>query len=300
MLEFHLKKNLVVATGAVQLSVDLVVAQNEFVTLFGESGAGKTILLRMIAGLTQPDEGMISVGDEVWFDSRKKINLPTQRRSIGFVFQDYSLFPHMTVVENLRFASCPLSCRAGQRAKDADAARIRDLLKTAGLLGLQDRRPHQLSGGQNQRVAILRAVLRQPKLLLLDEPFSALDMDMRLQFQEEVFQIHKKFGITTIFVSHHIAEVFRLSDRVAIIEGGRIARSGPPSQVFGERRLSGKFTFTGEVVEIVPDGVVNILTILVGNNLVRTVATDDEARDIRPGEKVVVSSKAFNPVVFKI
>lgn len=290
MLEFRLKKNLMTAAGVVRLSVHWSVGQNEFVTLFGESGAGKTTLLRMIAGLTQADEGFIRVGDEIWFDSQQKINLPAQKRSIGFVFQDYSLFPHMTVEENLRFALPP----------SGRGAQIKELLATAGLLGLKDRRPHQLSGGQNQRVAVLRAVLRNPKLLLLDEPFSALDADMRLRFQEEVFQIHKKFRMTTIFVSHHITEVFRLSDRVAVIEGGRIARAGSPSEVFLERRLSGKFTFTGEVAEIAKDGVINILTILVGNSLVRTVATDEEVRNIRAGDRVVVSSKAFNPVVFKI
>ena len=290
MIEARLKKNLLTANGVVCLEVDFKVQENEFVTFFGESGAGKTTVLRMIAGLTKPDAGLIRAGNEVWFDSERNIDLPIQKRNIGFVFQDYSLFPNMTVEENLEFAA------PYRNSQD----RIKEMLGAVGMMGLKDRRPHQLSGGQNQRVAILRAVLRNPKLLLLDEPFSALDIDLRLRLQEEVFEIHKKFGGTTIFVSHHIAEVFKLSDRVLVIEQGKIARAGTPEEVFFEKRLSGKFTFTGEVADITQDGVVHILTILVGNNLVRTVAADHEVKNIKPGDKVIVSSKAFNPLVFKI
>ncbi len=290
MIKIKAKKNLITSHGPLDLDVDFQIQDKEFITLFGSSGAGKTTILRMLAGLTDPGEGFIQVDDEIWFDSDKKINRPTQERQIGFVFQDYSLFPNMTVAENLEFAK-PGCGQSGQMKK---------LLEAVDMISLKDRRPQQLSGGQNQRVAILRAVLRQPKLLLLDEPFSALDVDMRLRLQQEVFEIHKKFNVTTVFVSHHLAEVFRLSDRVVILEGGVIAKSGPPDEVFFEKRLSGKFTFIGEVVDIKKEDVIYILTVLVGNNFVRTVATDSDIENINVGDKVVVSSKAFNPIVMKI
>jgi len=260
----------------------------EFVTLFGPSGAGKTSLLRMISGLMQPDEGRIIVDGETWFDSAADISLPPHRRRSGFVFQDYALFPHMTVRQNLEY---------GLSGKP-DHAGIEELLKLAGLSDLKDRYPQSLSGGQKQRAALARALARRPELLLLDEPLSALDPDMRSRLQDVVLEFHRKFGVTTILVSHTPAEIFKLSQRVYMLDHGRIIRVGLPGEVFIGKKTSGKFKFEGEILAMEKDDVVFILTIGIGNNVVKVVATERDLGNLGVGSRVVVASKAFNPILY--
>lgn len=278
------------AKGPLSLEIDLKIEAGEFVSIFGESGAGKTTVLRMIAGLTTPDEGTIETDTELWFDSARKINLPVQRRRIGFVFQDYSLFPHMSVRENLEFAL--------QDKKEK--AMIAELLEVVGLSELMHQRPNQLSGGQKQRVALIRALVRRPQLYLLDEPLSAVDLEWRLKLQEEILKIYRRFKTTTVFVSHDLSEVFKLSGRVFILERGRITKSGPPEQVFFKDNLSGKFKFAGETIEIKKADLINIVIVRVGNNLIKVVAADEEIAGLKTGDKVIVSAKAFNPLILKI
>jgi len=290
VIRIAVKKRLFGVDGEMELAVDFTVSEGEFITLFGKSGAGKTTMLRMLCGLEAPDEGVITVGNDIWFDSAKRINLPPQRRQAGFVFQNYALFPNMTVRRNLTFAL----------DKSHDPATVGTLLKTVGLEALAERYPDTLSGGQKQRVALIRALVRRPKILLLDEPLSALDLQMRLKLQDELLRMHRSFGLTTLLVSHDLSEIFKLSDRVVMLEHGGIVRSGTPSELFVSNELGGKFKLTGEVLRIDKDGVLYILTLLIGNSVVRVVATDDEVAEIGIGDSITVASKAFNPIIEKL
>jgi len=168
-----------------------------------------------------------------------------------------------------------------------------------GLKGLADQKPDQISGGQKQRVALIRALLSRPKLLLLDEPLSDLDFVSRLKLQDEIIKIYQKTGITTILVSHDLSEVFKLSKKTFVMDHGKIIKSGTPQEIFVNRDLSGKFRFTGEIIEIYKDGVLNILTLNIANQLTKVVATDDEITGLTVGSKVIVAAKAFNPLVLK-
>lgn len=287
MIELNIKKNLLGNQGKFLLEVRLQVEQGEFVTLFGESGAGKTTLLRCLAGLVEPDAGSIRVDGETWFDSAKQTRLPVQQRRVGYMFQDYALFPNMSVRGNLEFAL----------RKGANRQRVDELIEIMALGELQQRKPNGLSGGQQQRVALARALAAEPQLLLLDEPFSALDHETRLRLQDEVLQLQRHFGITTVMVSHDVSEVYRLSKRVLVIEQGRIAYEGTPAEVFGAGQASGKFSFAGEILAIEAADVVFAVTLLVGNQIVRVIATADEAQRLKPGDRVMLMSKAFNPVL---
>jgi molybdate transport system ATP-binding protein len=195
----------------------------------------------------------------------------------------------MTVRGNLEYARDVVS----------DALPVNMLLDMVELKELQNRLPDTLSGGQKQRVALARALVRSPKLLLLDEPLSALDQSMRIKLQDDLLHVHREFKITTVIVSHDMAEIFRISDHVLMIEGGRIVMQGRPGEVFAGSTISGKFRFTGELVDIRKNDVVYILTILIGNNLVNVVATEEEIRGLDIGDKVIVASKAFNPIILK-
>ncbi len=289
MIKIHLKKQILTSDGPLLLDVDFEFSGGTFVSLFGESGSGKTTILRMIAGLTEPLEGFIQVGDEIWFDSSKKINLHARQRKAGFVFQDTSLFPHMTVRENLEFAL----------SSPRDLGMIEELLDIMHLKELEGRKPESLSGGQRQRVALARVVLRRPKIFLFDEPLAALDTSIRLKLQDEILKIYERFGTTILLVSHDLSEVFKLSRQVFVLEQGKISKSGKPAEIFTHSHISGKFKFVGQVLEICKEGVVNILTIQIGNNLTKVVATDEEIEEIKVGDKIIVAAKAFNPLILK-
>ena len=289
MIEIAVKKTLGSNEGTMQLNVEMNLRDGEFVSLFGKSGAGKTTLLRLIAGLTRPEEGRVVVDGEVWFDSSRGIDVPVQKRSVGMVFQEYSLFPHLTLRENLVFAL----------PEPGDERSIDEYLQMMQLDGLQGHRPAQLSGGQRQRVALIRALLRKPRLLLLDEPLSALDPEIRLNLQDEILRIYRMTGVATILVSHDLAEIFKLSGRVFVLDRGKLMNSGEFDALFAGRRLSGKFKFVGEVLAIEKDSVVNIVTLQIGQNVTKVVASDEEAGGLRVGDKVVVAAKAFNPIIVK-
>ena len=272
------------------LDLELNIAKGEFVTLFGESGAGKTSTLRMLSGLLKPDSGIITVDETTWFDSHKKINLIPQQRKVGYVFQDYALFPNMTVRQNLEYAL--------QRNQDKDI--IEELLDLAQLNELQQRKPETLSGGQKQRVALARALVQRPDILILDEPLSALDLKMRIKLQEYLLQIHKKYKLTTILVSHDIGEIVKLSDCVFELQNGRVIKKGTASDFFGLNKTSAKFRFSGEVLKIVHEDVVYVISVLIGNDIIKVVSDRREANGLKVGDQVLVASKAFNPIIQKI
>lgn len=290
MIVVNINKRLDTADGSINAHFELVIHNREFLTLFGPSGAGKTTLMRMISGLETPDSGVIEVDGEVWFDKSKKINLPPQKRSIGFVFQDYALFPTMSVRENLLFAAETSEQKQG----------VDELIAMVELENLADRLPATLSGGQKQRVALARALVRHPKILLLDEPLSALDPSMRQKLQDELSLIHQRLGVTTLLVSHDIAETVKLSDRLAQVELGHIRALCPPMEFFSPQSLSGKLQLIGEVLKIEEDFPAVIVTLLVGSSVVRTVLSSVEASELRIGEHAIISTKAFNPILIPL
>lgn len=217
----EIEKMMATSSGKMNLVISTTIQPGELVALFGPSGSGKTTLLRILAGLTTPDRGYIKFGDTVWFDSKNKINITPQCRNISLMFQDYALFPNMTVKKNILFAQ-----------SDNNDTSINELISICGLKELVNYKPNGLSGGQKQRVALVRALVRKSQLLLLDEPLSSLDDEMRLTLQNEIEQTHKLSGTTTIMVSHDIQEVLRLANQVLWIEDGTIIRSGTPENVF--------------------------------------------------------------------
>ncbi|MGH2646561.1 MAG: sulfate/molybdate ABC transporter ATP-binding protein [Ginsengibacter sp.] len=290
MIHLYLEKTLTAEYGAMQMHINIDIEQGEFITIYGNSGAGKTSVLRMLAGLLQPDKGLITVNSKTWFDSNNKINVKPQQRKMGFVFQHYSLFPNMTIKENLLFAL----------SKGQDKQIINELISIIELGDLQHRKPGKLSGGQMQRVALARALVRKPEILVLDEPLSALDTNMRMKLQDYILKLHRQFNLITILVSHDPGEVIKMSNKIFILENGRIIKEGKPIDVFTTKKVSGKFQFSGQVIQIEKQDVIYILTILIEGSLVKIVAAETEAKGINIGDKVLVASKAFNPVLQKI
>jgi spermidine/putrescine ABC transporter ATP-binding subunit len=209
------------ATVAALHDISLSFKDGEFFGLLGPSGSGKTTLLRAIAGFVEPDEGTIS------FDGRRVENVPVHKRQIGMVFQNYALFPNLTVAGNIAFG---LSVR---RITGAEASRqVSEMLDLVRLTGLNARKPRELSGGQQQRVALARALVTRPKVLLLDEPLGALDRRLRQEMQVELKDIQRETGVTTIFVTHDQEEALTLSDRIAIIDQGRLMQMGEPREIY--------------------------------------------------------------------
>ena len=206
-----------------------------FYGLLGPSGSGKTTLLRMIAGFDFPDGGSIAIGGE------DVAGTPVQHRQIGMVFQNYALFPNMSVFDNIAFG---LSVRGTARAETKQ--RVTEALDLVQLGGLGERRPHQLSGGQRQRVALARAIVTRPRVLLLDEPLSALDKALRVGMQVELKRIQREVGITTIFVTHDQEEALTMSDRIGILRDGRLEQEGPPAEIYDNPASEFVATFLGE------------------------------------------------------
>jgi spermidine/putrescine transport system ATP-binding protein len=215
--------------------VSLSVRAGEFITLLGPSGCGKTTLLRLLAGFETPDEGAVLL------DGQDVSHLPPYRRSVNQVFQSYALFPHLTVRENVGFGL------RMQKVAPADAAgRIREALGMVSLEELADRLPHQLSGGQRQRVALARAIVCRPKVLLLDEPLSALDAKLRHAMQIELKHLQRRLGLTFVFVTHDQEEALTMSDRIAIMNGGRIEQLGDASEIYHKPRTPFAADFIGQ------------------------------------------------------
>ena len=272
------------------LDLQLTIEKGQFVTLFGESGAGKTSTLRMLSGLLKPDSGSIEVGEITWFNSNKNIDLKPQQRKVGYVFQDYALFPNMSVRQNLEYAL----------SKGQDKAIIGELLQFAELNELEQRKPETLSGGQKQRVALARALVQRPEILILDEPLSALDLKMRIKLQEYLLQVHKQYKLTTILVSHDIGEIVKLSDKVFEIQNGSVIKKGAAVDFFGLNKTSAKFRFSGEVLKIQKEDVIYVISVLIGNDIIRVVSDPKEAAQLKVGDQVLVASKAFNPIIQKL
>ena len=241
------------ATAVVD-DIGFTVPSGQFFALLGPSGSGKTTILRMISGFVQPDAGHVYVdGDDVTFT-------PPERRRMGVVFQSYALFPHMTVWHNVAFG---LTVRHVPAAEQGD--RIREVLRLTHLTGLEDRRPGQLSGGQQQRVALARALVIEPRLLLLDEPLSALDTRIRLEMRSELRRIQHESGVTAVIVTHDQEEAMELADDLLVLDTGRVAQSGRPREVYTHPRSGHVGVFMGRgnhlqaILRKVPGGLLAVL-----------------------------------------
>jgi len=284
MININISKKLFGSSGKMDLSVDIKIKEHSFVALAGQSGSGKTTLLRILAGLEKA-EGNITVKNELWLEG--KHSLATQKRGIGFVFQDYALFPNMSVEKNLLFVN-------------KDRALATKLLEMTDMIELKERLPSSLSGGQKQRVALCRAFMKQPKLLLMDEPLSALDTTIRTKLQHDILALHKEFGTTTLMVSHDPSEIYRLANRVVVLNLGEIINDGTAKNVLLKTNGSQKFSFDGELLEVLKVDVIYIAIISIGQQLVEVVVSSKEAQNLQIGQKISVGTKAFSPIITQL
>jgi molybdate transport system ATP-binding protein len=212
MIYIDIEYKILTSEGSHILSVKTELPKNQFICISGPSGIGKTTFLRMIAGLTKPDRGIIRMGDCIFFDSMNNINISPQKRNVGFMFQDYALFPNMTVEENISFA----------QNKVKDKAWVDTLIKSYGLEALRNQKPDKLSGGQKQRTALARALAKKADILLLDEPLSSVDSNLRIKLQNEILKAHADFGSTTLLVSHDQDEINKMAQCVLQLEYNQI------------------------------------------------------------------------------
>ncbi len=275
-----------------RLDVAFEIPRGKVTTLFGPSGAGKSTVLRLISGLEMADGGMIHNGKEIWFDETKAIHLPPQRRSIGFLFQDFALFPHLTVEKNVAYG-----IKGKKRLRE-----VKDLLSIVGLSGYEHHYPTQLSGGQKQRVALIRALATKPDLLLLDEPLSALDWESRRQLQEDLKRIIKQFGITTLSVTHDVTEVYKLADYVIVLESGRVVKKGTPEEIFLGKRLSTRIQIVGKVVGIESDFIMAAVTVMHEDQYFKTLIDTEEIQrlNLKIGDDIVIGAKSSDVILFKV
>ena len=281
MINIDIKKELHGSNGKMNLDVNLEIKNGEFLALAGLSGSGKTTLLRVLAGLEEAN-GTINIDNNFWLND--KFCLPSQKREIGFVFQDYALFPNFSVIDNLLYVK-----------KDKDLAN--HLLKITELEELKNRMPQTLSGGQKQRVSLCRALMNRPKLLLMDEPLSALDPQMRTKLQNEILTLHKEFNTTTIMVSHDPSEIYRLANRIVVLNHGQIINDGTPKDILLKTKGSQKFSFEGELLDIIKVDVIHIAIVAIGQQLVEVVVSKEEVKNLKIGQKVSLSTKAFSPTI---
>ncbi|HEA8129176.1 TPA: sulfate/molybdate ABC transporter ATP-binding protein [Campylobacter jejuni] len=288
MIKIDIKLPINTAKGKKQLELNTCLKANEITAIFGESGAGKTTLLKIIAGLIKPEFGRIEVGDGLWLDTQKNINLAIQKRKIGFVFQDYALFPNMSVKENISYAA-------------TSKQKVEELLSLMNLENLAKIYPKNLSGGQAQRVALARALAREPQILLLDEPLSALDFKMRSFLQDELVKILQHFKITTLLVSHDLAEIYKLSHRILELSDGKIIKDARTNKFFTSSNLSAKLRLSATLLEIKKSDILMIFTLLLNQDIVKITLSEEEFlrtyKNVKIGDTLLLSIKAFNPII---
>src|SRR5215212_7423589 len=242
---------------------DMAIDSGEFISFLGPSGCGKTTTLRMIAGFETPSEGTIRIGNQ------DVTNLRPNQRKIGMVFQSYALFPNMTVADNVAFG-----LKVAKKPADEVAQRVKEMLTLIGLPQLGNRYPFQLSGGQQQRVALARALAPKPQVLLLDEPLSALDAKIRVSLREEIRAVQRELGITTIYVTHDQEEALSMSDRIVVMNEGRVEQIGTPSEIYNRPRTRFVASFVGTL---------NILQARVLDAASGRVAVDDQEVAVASG-----------------
>ncbi len=240
MIKIQIYKEFFKSANQFYIDVDFSLKKGSFNALFGDSGSGKTTILNVIAGIKYADRGKISVLDNVWLDTSAHINLPINKRKIGVVFQNSILFPHLTVYENLVFS----------KDKNDSLELMNELIQLFSISDLLRQFPENLSGGEKQKVAIVRSLIRNPDLLLLDEPFSAVDFQQRKELQDALLQVHQKLKFTALVISHDIEEVVRLSDNIFMLEKGKVIKNGPALTLFENKEEDSTISLTGIVVSV--------------------------------------------------
>jgi iron(III) transport system ATP-binding protein len=258
-------------------NLNIEVGEREFIAILGSSGSGKTTLLRLISGFDSPDAGEILLGEKIVASATKFV--PAEQRRVGFVPQDAALFPHLNVAQNIEFGLRELS-------KEERAARTTELLRLVDLEGLENRMPHELSGGQRHRVALARALAPKPDLILLDEPFSALDEELRARLREDVRQVLRATGTTAILVTHSQEEALSMADRVAVLRDGEFAQIGKPSEIYQSPTDIAMATFLGDSVVI--EGVVE------GGKITTAVGSLTALNTVVDGTKGLVAIRPEN------
>ena len=286
LLDIHLRHTLQTADGSMPMEVDLAIMKGEVMAITGDSGAGKTTLLRQIAGLSNPSSGKILCRESFWLDTSKKVNLAPQKRNIGFVFQDYALFPHFTILQNLQFAL----------NKGQDPKYIYELLEAVELTNLADRKPFQLSGGQQQRAALARALVRQPEVLLLDEPMSALDMSMRKRLQQYLTSLRRKFNLTILIVTHDLGEIFNMADRVMVMELGKVVQLGTPKEILIPQPYSKNGVLLyGEILTAEIQESNLLVTVLIQQSILTFKVPIARQSEVLPGRMFVINYDMETP-----
>lgn len=279
MIKCDFQKKLNGGRGEFSLHFCGEIKKGERVGIFGASGSGKSTILRILSGLERPDCGEIIVDGVIW--NQDDVFLPPQKRNLGFVFQNYALFPNLNVKENIAYGK-------GVVPKDVD-----QILELMELEELAHHRITNLSGGQAQRVAIARALVRKPKILLLDEPLSALDFRIKNKLLNEINHLQKELGFTLILVSHQISEIYRLSDRVFEIEEGQVISIKQTKEEFGR----GKMVFTVEVLDICHSGFNARLEVLLDEEIISFVCHPNEIEGIGVGDYIKIAFKSFSPLI---
>jgi molybdate transport system ATP-binding protein len=284
----YLKANFLKNLEHFNLELDFSLDEGKSLALFGRSGSGKSLTLRLIAGLLEPEKGYISLDSSVLLDTDQKINIPPQKRQVGFVFQNYALFPHLTVAENISYG-------VPKEQKTSREKIVQRLLSEMHLKQFVDRYPSQLSGGQQQRVALARTLAAQPKLLLLDEPFSALDTELRRELEELLIHFRETHNIPIILVTHNLEEAYRLCDILAIIDNGEILQMGNKDEIIRTplnpdvaKKIGARNIWQGQIIARTDNGGVIEVPIL-GKNLRADYlpATDSVWIGIRPAEAIL-------------
>ena len=279
---------------AVLDNISLEISKGEFITLLGSSGCGKTTTLRIIAGLEQPDAG------SVWLDGREVTGLEPNQRDVNTVFQNYALFPHMNVAENIGYG-----LKLKKVPKSEIKKKVSQMLELVQLEGYEKRKPSELSGGQKQRVAIARALVNNPKVLLLDEPLGALDLQLRRAMQIELKHLQKKLGITFIYITHDQEEAINMSDRIAVMKDGRIEQIGTPDEIYNHPKTSYVATFVGNanILHGVAESIQGQNAIVkIGNDkvIVKLETSQQDTEDtggkqhLAAGEKVTLAVRSEN------
>ena len=278
MMKIQIYKEFFKSSNQFFIDVDFSMKKGSFNALYGGSGSGKTSILNVVSGIKYADKGKISISDIVWLDTENKINLPVNKRKIGVVFQNSVLFPHLSVYENILFS----------KDKNDSFDLMNELIELFSISDLLNYSTDILSGGQKQKVAIVRALIRNPDLLLLDEPFSAIDTEQRKQIQDSLLKAHQKLKFTALVISHDLEEVVRLSENIFMIENGKIVKEGSAFSLFENKDEQEFIKLSGIILSIERVEAVQKMKVLIGNEI-HTIEKEKTNHQI--GDRVEIEAK---------